>query len=354
MGKMRLWPLPEVGEREFFLSRVFFAFALAMFYPWVMTESEQPVPVGLARFWDLTWISQGNAFCYLRAGFFGLLFAYAGGLALRVLLPVLLLVQVLPYTLMNSQGHPHHGYQILSLALLGITLAGLFMAKDGFKGWRTAAMLLLSLVTGYLWQRWTASAWRSQFALGCVQTLGGGMSTWVMLLLESSAFSTMSYGLTKLHATISSAQWRAWHLMAAQWMAAASYFVSVCSKMIESKGGWFARSHYIVLDMVKATRQSYYSMLDPALCVDPPYMHFFMQHQYLSRLFFSSGVILEALIILAVGTRKLALGFGVAMILMHRSIEFLMTLNFHTNEAVLAIFFVNLPYWLARFTSRHH
>jgi hypothetical protein len=343
----RLWPLPQVSEREFFLSRSFFAFALAMFFPWVMTETSQPVPVGLAHFLDLTWISQGGAMHYLRAGFFGLLFCYAAGLALPIVLPLLLVVQILPYTLFNSQGSPHHGYQILSLALLGITCASVIHGHSHWKGRRTLALLALALGSGYLWQLWMVSGWRSALVVAVVKITGSSLSGWAMLILEGSAFSLISYSFSRVHAASSSAAHRTWHLMAAQWMAAATYFISVCSKMIESQGGWFARSHYIVLDMVKATRQSYYSHLDPALRVDPPAMHFFMEHQNLTRLFFSSGVILELLLILAVGTRQLALAFGIAAILMHRSIEALMTLSFHTNEAVLAIFFVNLPYWLS-------
>jgi hypothetical protein len=322
-----------------------------MFYPWVIHETTQPVPVGLAHFMELTWMSETSSFHILRACFFGLLFCYISGAALAVITPLLLLAHLLPYTLMNSQGHPHHGYQILSLALLGITAVSCWLGRSTLHGARSTAVLVLALLSGYIWQSWMASTARSTFATTCINSFGVGVSSWLILIIEGSAFCLIGLGLAKLHSHKTLPALRSWHLFAAQWMGAATYFVSVCSKMRESDWGWFARSHFIVLDMVKSTRQSYYSALDPALKIDPPAIHFFMEHQNLTRIFFSSGVILETLIILAVGTRKLALCFGLLVILMHRSIEALMTLNFHTNEAVLALFFVNLPYWISRWTE---
>jgi hypothetical protein len=47
-----------------------------------------------------------------------LLMLYAGGLMLPLTLPLLALGHVLVFTLYNSQGYAHHGFQIVSLTLV--------------------------------------------------------------------------------------------------------------------------------------------------------------------------------------------------------------------------------------------
>jgi hypothetical protein len=343
-----IFSLPHVTQREFFLARLFFAFVLISFFPWGMRETEQPMPVGLAHFFDLTWMSVDSKFMLLRGVFFSLLMVYVAGLALPLVLPVMAVLQLLPYTLLNSQGHPHHGYQVLSIPLCLMAGAALLQLRSLRIHARLILRVLLAFVLGYAWHLWMLSAPRSGLAQTVMNICGtGSLAGWVMRLLEFAAFALLGrVAAGTVAGPDERSQLGAWQLYLAQWGIAAAYFVSVCSKMYLSGGAWFMRSHYIVLDMVKATRQSYYSALDPALKVDPPLVHFFMEHQNLTRLFFSTGVILEIIIILVTGTRWWALLMGISMIAMHRGIEALMTLTFYTNESMLLVFFVNLPYWL--------
>jgi hypothetical protein len=102
----------------------------------------------------------------------------------------------------------------------------------------------------------------------------------------------------------------------------------------------------VALDFVKTLRQSYYSGLDPAFAHEPDGVVYLMQHPNLARMFFDGGVLLEVALIFAVGTRRLALVFGIAAIAMHESISAMMTLNFPTHEAMCALFYVNVPFLL--------
>jgi hypothetical protein len=340
-----LFPRPRVSEREFFFTRALFAFAMLYFLPWGSTDTTQPAPVGLARIMDLTWLANPVAFGYYKTAAACLLFLYAAGVALRWTLPVLCFVQLLPYTLLNSQGSPHHGFQVLSLPLLA--LAVLAVIQQSSSGpWRSQLLAGLGCVlAGVAFHSWLCSEMRNSVVQALLPVFGS-VTGWVIDPAEAAVFVGLAFGLSKLGRSGSSERYRSSHLFAAQWMIGATYFISVCSKMKMSDWGWFARSHYIVLDTVKSTRQSFYSGLDPALNIDPPGLHFFMQHPDLTRVFFSAGVLLEMMIVFSAGSRRLALLFGIATFVMHRSIQELMTLNFHTNEAMLAIFFMNLPYWL--------
>jgi hypothetical protein len=340
----QLFPLPSVGTLEYFLARAGFAFALMAFFPWDMVQTLQPKEVGLAHWFTLTWLADDASFHSVKAVFCALLVCYGAGLALPITLPLLALIQLLPYTLLNSQGSPHHGYQILSLPLCAIALLAAARPRSTGSSAQQVTRLVAALALGYGWHRWLLSYSRASLAQWAVDTAGTTAAGYLMLGLELAVFTLICW---LPRATAAHSGFASRHLFIIQWTIAATYFVSVCSKMIMSSGAWFARSHFIVLDMVKATRQSYYSALEPSLKTDPPFVQFFMEHQQLTRLFFSSGVLLELILILAVGSRRLALLLGISLIAMHRSIEALMTLNFHTNEAMLLVFFVNLPYWLS-------
>jgi hypothetical protein len=278
-----LFPIPSVSPLEAVLTRALLAYALWYFFPLHMEQTTQPLPVGLAHWFDLTWLSAPATFGTYRLGFSAVLLWYVSGVALPLSLPVLTLLHVLPYTLFNSQGHPHHGYQIMSLTLLGMSVTAVVHGVKNLAVW-----------------------------------------------LRPSAVMD------------------AWLLLSAQLMIGGAYLISVCSKMILSGGMWLFNSHYVALDFVKTARQNYYSTLEPALQFDPPGVVWLLNHATIARLFFGGGVLLEAVLWIAIGTRRLSLLLGVAVILMHRSIEALMGLNFDTHIAMVAVFFLHAPYWLTR------
>ena len=282
-----LFPMPSVSMLEAVLTRAVLACVLWHFFPLQMEQTTQPMPVGLAHWFDLTWLSDAATYHSYRLGFLAALIWYVSGLALPLALPVMTLLHVLPYTLFNSQAHPHHGYQIMSLALLGMSVAAIVLALKNQAGWLRPSAVL-----------------------------------------------------------------NAWLLLSAQLMIGGAYLISVCSKMILSRGMWFFNSHYVALDFVKTARQNYYSTLAPALQFDPPGVVWLLNHANLARLFFGGGVVLEAALWLAIGTRRLSLLMGVAVIAMHESIQAMMGLTFYTHEAMVAVFFINVPYWLSRLAGR--
>jgi hypothetical protein len=362
----RLFPIPDVSRLEALLLRMLLAFALFHFLPASLNQTTQPHPVGLAHWFDLTWLSEPSRYEFYRSLFIALLFAYVSGLWLSILLPLLTLLHVLPYTLINSQGHAHHGYQILSLTLLGLSIAAICnrqrrAAVPPARGGALSTWFLPLagiLAASRLFRLWLESAWQADLAQA-VSSLEPVNALRLMTLANLLVFIAM--GLMLRHflsrdpaygSREPTARSNAWQLLAGQIMIAGCYLVSVCTKMIKSDGEWILNSHYVALDFVKTTRQSFYSNLDPALQFDPPGVKLLMENEWLARGFFSGGLFLEALLFLAIGSRRLALVFGVMLILMHRAIMELMTLTFHTNEVAAALFFINVPFLIAAAANR--
>jgi hypothetical protein len=71
------------------------------------------------------------------------------------------------------------------------------------------------------------------------------------------------------------------------------------------------------------------------------------EHPNLARMFFAPGLIIEFFFPLALLGRW-SVGMGPAAIGLHRSFDLLMRLNFASHEVLLWIFFVNVPYWIAK------
>ena len=97
--------------------RVFFAVVVAYTFRFEVPFSTQPHPTGLAHFS----ISPGYQSCLLldiSGVIYFLLFLYAAGVLLPITLPLLALGHVLAFTLYNSQGYTHHGFQIVSLTFV--------------------------------------------------------------------------------------------------------------------------------------------------------------------------------------------------------------------------------------------
>lgn len=349
-----LFPIPNVSQLEAFLARVFLAAVLHRFLPIGMEQVSQPVPVGLAHLVDLTWLANPKAYAVYHFVFLMAAFIYASGLMLHITLPVLTLLQLLPFTLLNSQGHPHHGYQIISLAMLGMSVVAVAQWLKGngqpWPGLGRALAVKAGAAAATLILGWSMAVNGPCEMLSHLagEPFGEDGPSWVYSLIRIAVFLLLSWPLSWLVARRQpTAIMNASLLMAGQFMIAGAYLVSVCSKMKMSKGQWLFNSQYVALDFVKTTRQSYYSALDPKFAHDPAGVVFLMSHENLARLFFGGGVVLETILIVAVGTRWLALVFGVALVIMHGTIEELMTLRFPTNEYMDTLFFINVPFLVA-------
>lgn len=142
----RIFPLPEVGALEAFLARAMLAYVLLEFFPIFTPPAVQPVPVGLAHWFDLTWIGNPQTLQLYRQVFTGVLVVYVLGVGLPVVLPVLAVMQILPFTLTNSQGFTNHSHHILSVVLLAQALVAVCFPRGAWlqphvimNGWLLAA-----------------------------------------------------------------------------------------------------------------------------------------------------------------------------------------------------------------------
>ena len=110
--------LPTVSSLEGFFLRLFFAIVVAFTLSLELPFPTQPHPVGLAHFFDLTWLSDPNNLSSYRSVIYLLILFYVAGLLLPIVLPALAAGHALMFTLFNSQGYTHHGYQIVTLTLV--------------------------------------------------------------------------------------------------------------------------------------------------------------------------------------------------------------------------------------------
>ncbi len=283
---------PEVGPMESFISRLFFAlivlYTLRLDNDFLRMTTE-PNPVGLLKLlnqfgFHLTWLANPQTYDTWRWVITGLLGCYVAGCALPLVLPVLAVMHVLPFTLFNSQGYTHHGNQIVSLML---------MVQAGC----------------VLWQ----------------------------------AIREKRFSLRPPDAVL-----RGWLLWQSVTLIAGTYFVSVITKLIVSKGQWIWKSNYFALDMIKTERQTWLNRVDhpwPGIPSDALWM---LDHPWTARLIFGSGIIMEAVCILAIGNRLLGLLIGISLIIMHRSIDALMGgVAFQYNELLDFTYFIGVPFGIA-------
>ncbi len=298
-GKQRLarWcaegfrPVP-VGKWEWFLMRLFFApVALHDFWDFhPFAYEKQPIPVGLAKIFDLTWLHEPWAYpAFVVVAILGLI-SYVAGRGLVISLPLLTLLHVLMRTYENSQGSIHHSHHMISLVLLAQAVVVVtFKVKE----------------------------WRRKKAIEFPDGL-----------------SLRSYLLYYTQGTV-----------------AATYVIAALSKTINSKLMWVWNSPYVAFDFVKAQRQKYFKLLEPEFAGDTVAAEWVLSHPMLARIGFGGAFFLELLALVALKNRPWAFWTGLALIALHRGIFLIMHLRFYNSELVLLIFFLNLPYWIWRFTA---
>jgi hypothetical protein len=281
--------LPTVSSLEGFFLRLLFGIVVASTLSLQVPFHDQPHPVGLARFFDLTWLSDPQKLSVYRNVLYLLLFIYASGWFLPIVLPLLAVGYSLMFTLYNSQGYIHHGYQIIALTLLVQAVTVIYYSV------------------------------RKRLRLQPPDTL---LNSW--LLVQSQVVVT------------------------------GTYLVSFLTKLFVTGGMWFWNANYIALDMIKTQRQHYFSRLNPADVGDPPEAIWLLEHPWLARGLFASGVVLEAIAFFALASRRLSFVIGVGLILMHRAISMLMGLRFQNNEMLSAIFLIGIPFFIASCLERVH
>ena len=127
----------------------------------------------------------------------------------------------------------------------------------------------------------------------------------------------------------------------------ATYLVSALTKLINTGGMWFFQTPYIAVQIVKATNQTYYNVLDASgrdtsLAV----ADWIVRHPLLAGLILSGGLLLELGAPLALLGRRFALAIGLSLVLFHETVQRVMTLSFVWNEYLLWVYLVNVPFWV--------
>ena len=243
-----------------------------------------PKPNGIAKVFDITWLSEPWVYPGILWVLGALLGLYVLNWGLHVVLPLITTISVLVHTLGNSQGAIHHSHQIIALVLLAQTL----------------------VLYGFTIRKW----------------------------VKKTPFDFPN-GLTL----------RSYLLYYSQGAILGTYVVAALSKFLNSKGMWVWNSPYIALDLVKSKRQYYYKKLDSEFAGVPELAEWVAANPMISRFFLGGAFFLEALCLIALRSRPWAFFVGLSLIALHKGIFYTMNLKFFYNEMLLLIFLVNLPYW---------
>ena len=135
----------------------------------------------------------------------------------------------------------------------------------------------------------------------------------------------------------------------------ATYLVSGLTKLIRTSGTWFFQSPLVAVQIIKTNEQDYYDQLDhTSYEAGASIAEWMVQHPLLVGLVLSTSLLLELTSPLALCSRVLAAGYGLALVLFHTTVHHVMKLSFLYNEYLLWIYLVNVPFWLVlafRFSS---
>lgn len=110
---------PRDGNQvEWILSRLLFALIVYHTLPGSISYSEQPYPNGIANIFELTFLQHTEIYQMLKFASAIALAFYVCGKGIYGALLYVTIFHISVFTLKNSQGAIHHGYQIVSLALV--------------------------------------------------------------------------------------------------------------------------------------------------------------------------------------------------------------------------------------------
>ena len=283
---------------ESLAARLLFAGFMIYEFPTLMPFTTQPVPNGIARWMDLTWLARPGALEAVRWLFMGLMVPYVLGWALWLVLPVAAFLHVAVFTLNNSQGYINHNWQIVS------------------------CLLLVQAAVAVWWP--LRAKWRGTGSV-------------------DAGKEVHDPALTR----------DAWLWYFTQLAMALFYTTSAVSKVRKSGLGWMLDLENLSLAVKKTSVQAYYS--DPTVGSAggmPAAGQWIMEHPIGTALLFGPALPLEFFAFLALWNRAAAFWLGLALIAMHCGIEAIMGLDFYVNSVCLLIFQVNLPGWIGWWLKR--
>ncbi len=286
------------GPWESLAARALFAALTIYHFPTLMPFTTQPVPNGIARWFDLTWLAAPGALETVRWIFMGLMVPYVLGWALWAVLPLAAFLHIAIFSLNNSQGYINHNWQIVS------------------------SILLIQTFVAWWWP--LRQAWRAR-------------ST------PTAERDVHDPALTR----------DAWLWYFTQLIMALFYTTSAVSKVKKSGLGWMMDLENLSLAVKKTSVQAYYS--DPSVGsagAMPAAGQWIMDHPLGTAILFGPALPLEFFAFVALWNRAVAFWLGLALIAMHCGIEAIMALDFYINSLCLLIFYVNLPGWIAAWLNR--
>ena len=252
------------------------------------TEANDPVGIGMII--DLTFLSNHTVGVVLHYTVIPALVLYALGVILPVSTLIVFLIHCSIFTLNNSKGAIHHGYQILSIVLLAQTCA-----------------------------------------------------LWAPILLRKLPEKLRRYlprhgpGLHQ----------RDLFVYYSQVAIAGAYVIAGLSKVLRSHVKWVIESPDVAVQIVKSHSQKYYEYLQPHWSdMGMTYANWITAHPWLTRIMLTGGLVLELFAFLLLINRAWAAFIGLSIIIMHVIIGKLMALHFPQNIQGDFAMLVNAPFWI--------
>jgi hypothetical protein len=288
----------EYRGYEWLIMRVLFVCAAWPTFDVRMLQkfSSFPYPNGLAQFFSLEWMFSSGVQTVVLAIAVIHLALYVLNVAPLWTCSVLFVIHTLLGTIVNSQGAIHHTSQIVGFVLLGHII--------GY------GALLLRQRRGDL-----------AFSLGLGQ------------------FELLKPGERLMAAAPSSV------IYITQQMIGTAYVVSGISKLVRSEGEWVATLPNIALQLQKTRMMDHYNSLEPVPELAGWAITMVREYPGVAMVFFSIGLALELFAFVALFNRGFMALAGIGLMLMHISISQVMNLGFFYNKWMLAIFWVNVPFW---------
>jgi len=254
--------------------------------PGIVQKAKMPYPTGIGHVLPfLTVLADETVAWWTHLVLATGLVLYISGFVLPISLAVVTAIHIAVFTLNNSQGSIHHGYQIISVTLLAQCIVA--------------------------WLPW-----------------GFRLFGKILVLPEGLHLRDLSVYYSQL-------------------AIAGCYVIAGVTKMLASGPMWIVKSPLIAVQIHKSFDQKYYEYLDPALLEEGhKYADFAVQNPNLTRLILGGGLFLELFAFLVLIGRRSAALLGVSLIAMHLAIGCTMALHFPQNQQTDFVFLVNAPFWI--------
>ena len=245
--------------------------------------SEQPFPVGIARYVDFSFLANDVVAWWLKAGLVLSLVLYVIGRAMPLAVGYMLFLWVAAGALANSQGALSHYTQLVAMVLIGQLIA---------------------------YAQW-----------------------WAMDRTSGRAPQGMNAHDLALYYT--------------QQVIAAAYVLAGISKIVLSRGRWIAQVPFMASDVLKTHGQSFASTLAGGVIErGDAIAAFILAHPDLMRALLGCGLLFELAAPAALLGRTPAFLIGIGLLTMHAVIGQLMLIRFPENQVLLLIYFIDVPFLL--------